>query len=155
MGKFFRSLTLTMVLLSATFVFYLQMSVRIPITITTNETTMKKLQYVGVNSTEIAKAVKIASDQTNISEEFIIALVFTESSGDVHAVSCKGYNGLMQIPQKVFYPDANVIIGSRIFLEKMKIANNNVEKAIILYKGYEIGSKRGREQAKKVLVIYD
>jgi hypothetical protein len=81
--------------------------------------------------------------------------MFTESGGNKHAVSCKGYKGLMQIPHAVYYEDANLLIGARIFLEKMEQADNNLEKAILLYKGYPIDSERGIQQARKVIRLYD
>jgi soluble lytic murein transglycosylase-like protein len=80
--------------------------------------------------------------------------MYTESTGNKFAVSCKGYKGLMQIPHNVFYEDANLLIGARIFLEKMQLANNNMENAVALYKGYPINSDRGKQQAKKVLSLY-
>jgi hypothetical protein len=66
----------------------------------------------------------------------------------------------MQIPQKIHYPDANCLIGSRIFLEKLEMANGDKRKAIGLYKGYGSYkdkkwsvSKEGYLRADKVLQI--
>jgi soluble lytic murein transglycosylase-like protein len=80
--------------------------------------------------------------------------MYTESTGNKYAVSCKGYKGLMQIPHNVFYEDANLLIGARIFLEKMQQANHNMEKAVALYKGYPIESERGKQQVRKVMGLY-
>lgn len=85
---------------------------------------------------EVINAAVVASKQTGLSEEFILALMYTESTFRKNAVSSKNYQGLMQIPQKIHYADANCIIGSRIFLEKLKMANGDKRKAIGLYKGY-------------------
>lgn len=61
----------------------------------------------------------------------------------------------MQIPFKVHYGDANMIIGAHIFNEKMRLANNNLILAICLYKGYGGTTERGVMQAKKVLALRD
>lgn len=61
----------------------------------------------------------------------------------------------MQTPHGVYYADANMIIGAHIFNEKMKQANGDIIKALLLYKGYPIGSERGVMQAKKVLALRD
>lgn len=116
--------------------------------------TLIKLNHIGINSKEIASSIDMVSKKTKLPQEFLIALMYTESTGNKYAVSCKGYNGLMQIPQKVFYEDANLLIGARIFLEKMQLTNHNMENAICLYKGYEIGSERGKQQVRKVLSLY-
>lgn len=115
--------------------------------------TLEKLRFVGINSVKIAQAVELASKQSGLSTDLLIALMYTESEGNVMAVSCKGYKGLMQIPDAVFYPDANMLIGAHIFNEKMKITKRNVKKALCLYKGYPIGSKRGEKKAHQVLVL--
>ncbi len=85
---------------------------------------------------EVINAAVVASKQTGLSGEFILALMYTESSFKRNAVSNKNYQGLMQIPQKIHYPDANCLIGSRIFLEKLEMADGDKRKAIGLYKGY-------------------
>lgn len=113
--------------------------------------TLTKLRTLGINSKEIAQSVDLASVQSGISQNFLIALMFTESAGNKRAISSLNYKGLMQIPYPVYYADANMLIGAHIFNEKMKIANRDVEKALCLYKGYPIGSKRGLQQARKVL----
>ena len=96
-------------------------------------------------------AVGVASKQTGLSETFISALMFTESNFNPKAVSSKNYQGLMQIPHKVHYEDANCIIGSKIFLEKLKITKGDYKKAIILYKGWSISDPEGHRQAQKVM----
>jgi soluble lytic murein transglycosylase-like protein len=108
---------------------------------------------VGIKNPKIARAVKVASRQSGLSEDFLIALLMSESTGREYSVSSKGYQGLMQIPFKVYYPDANLLIGAHIFNEKMRITKGNVEKALCLYKGYPIGSARGKQQARKVLAM--
>lgn len=117
--------------------------------------TLEKLKSMGIDSEVIAQAVDLASRQSGLSTEFLMALMYTESEGKVMAVSCKGYKGLMQIPYRAYYPDANMLIGAHIFNEKMKEAHHNVEKALCLYKGYPIGSERGEMKARQVLRLRD
>lgn len=59
----------------------------------------------------------------------------------------------MQIPQNVFYEDANTLIGANIFKEKLKITNGDYKKAVILYKGWELSHPEGRRQADKVIKL--
>jgi hypothetical protein len=136
--------------------YVLQSSLVVPISIADQKTvTMVKLQSIGVTSNvqQIAKAVEVASKQSGLSTDFLIALMWTESSGKLKAKSVSGYSGLMQIPFKVHYADANMIIGAHIFNEKLKQSKGDVIKAICLYKGYEINSSRGVMQANKVLAL--
>ena len=110
------------------------------------------------DSLEIADAIYTAAGLTGLDPDFLAALIYTESTFDKRAVSNKKYNGLMQIPYPVFDAHANAIIGARIFNDKMRIARNDVVKALCLYKGWgNLGGKdnpRGREQAEKVLAMY-
>jgi len=102
---------------------------------------------------KILNAIGIASKQTGLKETFILALMFSESSFKTHAVSKKQYKGLMQIPHAVYYEDANVLIGSRIFTEKLFLAKGDYRKAIVLYKGWSSDHPEGWRQADKVLHI--
>jgi soluble lytic murein transglycosylase-like protein len=102
---------------------------------------------------KILDAVVVSARQTGLSEAFIIALMYTESSFNTEAVSSMHYQGLMQIPQKVAYPDANTLIGSRIFLEKLKITKGDYRKALCLYKGWPIDHSEGKRQADKVIKL--
>ena len=113
--------------------------------------TLEKLRFVGIDSLVIAESVDIAAKRSKLSKEFLIALMYTESEGHIMAKSCKGYKGLMQIPDNVYYPDANMLIGAHKFNEKMKIAKRDVIKALCLYKGFPVGSDEGKEAAKSVL----
>ena len=126
----------------------------IPIIISTSNATIIKLNSIGVkNNNNLANVIDFAANKYDLSPEFIIALIQTESGFNENTISSKRYKGLMQIPQHV-PPDANILIGSRIFREKMKLVDGNVEKALCLYKGYKIGSKDGIRETKKVLRIF-
>ena len=102
---------------------------------------------------KILKAVRIASQQTDLSEPFLLSLMYSESSFKHKAISSKQYKGLMQIPQSVFYEDANCLIGARIFLEKLRITDGDYRKALILYKGWSLNHPEGKRQADKVLLL--
>jgi soluble lytic murein transglycosylase-like protein len=134
----------------------LQNSLFIPVRIVDQKTvTLEQLELIGIKSKHLAQSIEMVSKQSGLSQEFLIALMFTESTGNLKAVSSKGYKGLMQIPHAVYYADANLLIGAHIFNEKMKQTNGDVVKALCLYKGYPIGSDRGLMQARKVLSLRD
>lgn len=112
---------------------------------------------IGDPGEKIIDAISMASKQTGLSETLILSLMFTESSLDTKAVSSKNYQGLMQIPPKWAslskYEDVNVLVGAKIFQEKLKITNGDYRKAIILYKGWAINHPEGIKQARKVLAL--
>ena len=123
------------------------------------ETRQNRLQMAAIEmgmgdpGAKTLKAIEIASEQTGLSEPFILALVFTESGCNPKAVSRKGYKGLLQIPYAVYYEDANILIGARIFMDKLRITKGNFKKAVIIYKGYKLTDQRGHQQADKVLKL--
>lgn len=148
-------LLLCVLTLSIAYTFAMQNRMIIPVRIEQTNTTLTKLQSLGVNSNKIAEAVDIAARQSGLSPAFLIALMYSESTGNPKAVSSKGYKGLMQISHAVYYPDANLIIGAHIFNEKMRITKGDIAEAIRLYKGYPKDSERGESQVRKVLAMYD
>lgn len=101
----------------------------------------------------ISKAISIAAKQTGLSQQFILSLMYSESSFQKKAVSSKNYQGLMQIPQKVHYEDANTLIGARIFVEKLKITGGDYRAAVIIYKGFSLNDAEGKKQADKVIAL--
>ena len=134
-------------------IFRIETKMLIPIIISTTNSTVGKLNSIGIkNNNNLASIIDFAADRYNLSPDFIIALTQTESGFNENAISNKGYKGLMQIPVKV-PPDANILIGSRIFREKMALTNDDVKKAICLYKGYKIGSGDGIREATKVIKL--
>lgn len=158
MKKIIATFLITLLPLVCAHLYVLQNSLVVPISIVDQRTlTTVKLKSIGIttNVQQIAKAVEVASKQSGLSTDFLIALMWTESSGKLRAKSVSGYSGLMQIPFKVHYGDANMIIGAHIFNEKMRLANNNLILAICLYKGYGGTTERGVMQAKKVLALRD
>ena len=158
MKKIVTIILFTLLPLVCAHLYVLQNSLVQPIRIVDQKTsTMVKLQSIGITSNvqQIAKAVEVASKQSGLSTDFLIALMWTESSGKLRARSVSGYSGLMQTPHGVYYADANMIIGAHIFNEKMKQANNNLILALCLYKGYGAATKRGIQQAEKVLALRD
>jgi soluble lytic murein transglycosylase-like protein len=105
-------------------------------------------------SLKIIDAVEMASKQVPILPDyFIIALMHSESGFDPKATSKKNYKGLMQIPFAIYYEDVNVLIGARIFKEKLKITDGDFRKAITIYKGWPVNHPEGKRQADKVLML--
>jgi soluble lytic murein transglycosylase-like protein len=117
--------------------------------------TAQKMQNLGFAPT-LADSIEFVANRENLSPDFLVALIFTESRFDTKAVSSKGYRGLMQIPHVIYDPDANILIGAQIFNQKLTMAHGDTLKAIILYKGYgnERDYERGKIQAEKVLSLY-
>lgn len=156
--KVIHSIVFTVLVMLMVGVFQLQNAMMTPVRllnpIVKVDRTLLQLNTIGIKSKEMALSIDMVSKKTKLPQEFIIALMYTESTGNKYAVSCKGYKGLMQIPHNVFYEDANLLIGARIFLEKMQQANHNMENAVALYKGYSIESERGKQQVRKVMGLY-
>jgi len=84
---------------------------------------------------QLAEAVRHAARATNLPRELLVALMYTESTFREDAVSPKRYKGLMQIPQEIPYPDANILVGARILEDKMRLAKGDLELALTMYKG--------------------
>jgi len=154
-----KSITLTVIGLLFGIQLFFTWNIFTPISIQNDTKIIESLNYVGVHgkhATEIAKGIKIASEQHNLTPEFIIALIFTESTFNKYAKSSKDYEGYMQIPFALYEPTENIMIGSRIMREKLTITKGNVLKAICLYKGWGHNPpEEGIRQAEKVLKLYD
>jgi soluble lytic murein transglycosylase len=103
----------------------------------------------------LAPSIKLASSLSNLPPELIIALIKSESDFKEKAISKKGYKGLMQIPYALYDPNMNVTVGSLILVDKIKISKGDLITAICLYKGFNKGSKKGMEIAKKVVDLYE
>lgn len=84
---------------------------------------------------QLAEALRNASRATNLSTKLLAALVYTESTFNNDAVSKRGYKGLMQIPQDIPYPDANILVGARILEDKLRLADGDLNVALAMYKG--------------------
>lgn len=123
-----------------------------------NRKIIECLSHVGIigsHAKSVAEGIKIASNQHSLSPEFIIALIYTESTFNKYAKSSKDYKGYMQIPYSLYEPTENIMIGSRLMREKLTIAKGDILKAICLYKGWGLNPPpEGIKQAKKVLVLY-
>ena len=91
-------------------IFRIETKMLIPIIISTTNSTISKLNSIGVkNNNNLANIIDFAADRYDLSPDFIIALTQTESGFNENAISNKGYKGLMQIPVKV-PSDANILI---------------------------------------------
>jgi hypothetical protein len=106
---------------------------------------------IGDPGEQILNAVQVASVQTGLSKPLLLSLMWTESTFKKNAISAASYQGLMQIPFKIHYPDVNTLIGARILIEKLRITGGDYRKAIILYKGWPLNHPEGKRQADKVL----
>ncbi len=84
---------------------------------------------------ELAQGVRRAAAATDIPKELLVALLYTESTFNPHAVSKKGYKGLLQTPHKIPYADAAILVGARILQDKIRLADGDVEIAVAMYKG--------------------
>lgn len=102
---------------------------------------------------EIARAVVKAVEDTGLDGSLLIALMKTESNFKRYAVSSKNYQGLMQTPGHSGYPDIDVLWGARILQEKLRITNQDLPKALALYKGGN--NKMARQQAREVLKLWE
>lgn len=86
-------------------------------------------------SDEILDNIFHASAQTGLNPMLLACLAYTESRFNPNAVSKKGYHGVMQIPWKLPYTEANILIGAKILNEKLRITKGDLLKALALYKG--------------------
>ena len=108
---------------------------------------------MGKLGTPLIKSILMSSQQTAISGETILALMWTESRLRSQAVSSKNYQGLMQIPWKIPFQNAHILIGAEILKEKLALTKGDIRSAITLYKGWPVGSDRGKHEADKVLML--
>ncbi|MFA7202709.1 MAG: lytic transglycosylase domain-containing protein [Candidatus Caldatribacteriota bacterium] len=105
----------------------------------------------------LANAIFIANQSTDINYKLIISLMYTESNFDYTAIGPKNrtkirYKGLMQTPTATWFSDVDTLHGARILKNKLKIANNDIKLALALYKGGN--NNTAKKQAKKVLELY-
>ena len=102
---------------------------------------------------ELSIAINSAAVLTKIDPELIVALIKTESNFVYDAVSPKGYQGLMQTPWATMkWAEVDILLGAKIFEEKMKFSRNNLRLALALYKGGN--NKLARKYAAETFRIY-
>ena len=109
-------------------------------------------RFFRIQTTLAQKIVEISREE-GMPPTLIAALIFTESSFRPNATSSKNYHGLTQIPWHIPYQDINIRLGVRILKEKLHLTDNDLQKAIQLYKGYKLDDPRGKQQAQKVIRI--
>jgi len=103
---------------------------------------------------EVAQAIQLASEQTQINPILLACLLQTESDFNPMAISQKKYKGLMQTPTATFkWIDVDILHGARVLEEKIKIANGNIVLALALYKGGD--NPLAKKQANKVIALYN
>lgn len=111
----------------------------------------KLKKIFGINH-EVAKSIYHAASYYDLNPLFLATLLKTESNFCIDAVSSKGYKGIGQTPTMTKRIPPDVFHSADILNEKFKIANNNTELAVALYKGGN--NKVAREQARKMLDEY-
>ena len=103
---------------------------------------------------EVSWAVEGAERASGISKDLLIAVIKTESNFNKYAVSSKNYMGLMQIPHPLWDADSNVMVGSKILKDKLRITDGNLRHALCLYKGWRTHDRKGLQKADEVIRIY-
>jgi hypothetical protein len=106
----------------------------------------------------LANAIFIASQSTQINYRLITALMYTESSFNKTAIGPENrtkirYKGLMQTPTATWFSDVDTLHGARILKDKLKISNNNIKNALMFYKGGK--NPTAHKQAEIVLKLYE
>lgn len=127
-------------------------------------------------SKDIAEAIWKVSVMEKIDPYLVASLIQAESSFRKDAISPRNYHGLTQIPYRLPYPEANVLVGIKILKEKIQIAEKRTGRkirslldvtemtpeervvlmeAIRLYKGYvkKKHVNKGLARARKVIDI--
>lgn len=106
---------------------------------------------------ELANAVYTAHQSTGLNPKLITSLMYTESrfnikaTGPVNRTKIR-YKGLMQTPTATWFSDVDTLHGARILKEKLEITDNNLRKALALYKGGN--NPVAFRQADQVLKLY-
>lgn len=106
---------------------------------------------------ELTNAVYTAHTSTGLNPKLITSLMYTESNfktratGPVNKTKIR-YKGLMQTPTATWFSDVDTLHGARILKEKLAIANNDLRKALALYKGGN--NPVALRQADEVLKVY-
>ena len=117
------------------------------------ERKLSKLGYSKQKISGLKNAVKVASTETNISPSLLIAIEHTESQGNPHAISPKGYKGLMQTPTATFeFMDVDMLHGARILQQKLQESHGDLITALALYKGGR--SQQAYQQAAQCYNLY-
>lgn len=120
-------------------------------------TILKDNGVLNKNLSELSDAILLSADAINVSPLLVIAIMKSESNFKLTAVSSKGYKSLMQTPTATmeFY-DVDTLHGARIFAKKLKYCDNDLMKALILYKGggKPSAKKQATRQAEEVYKLY-
>jgi len=106
---------------------------------------------------ELSNAVYTAHQSTGLNPKLITSLMYTESNFNTGAIGPANktkirYKGLMQTPSATWFSDVDTLHGARILKEKLVIADNNLRKALALYKGGN--NPTALRQADEVLKVY-
>ncbi len=108
---------------------------------------------------ELANAVYTAHQSTGLNPKLITSLMYTESGFRKDAIGPTNktrirYKGLMQTPTATLeFSDVDTLHGARILKQKLEITDNNIRKALALYKGGN--NPTAFRQADEVLKVYE
>lgn len=105
----------------------------------------------------LAESLVKHSIQEGMDPFFIASLFYTESNLRDDVVSPKGYKGISQIPAKWHtpYTDINILIGIKIFKDKLKYANGDIREAVRLYKGFPENNPKWKKVSEKFFEVYN
>jgi len=107
---------------------------------------------------EYANAIYMTHQSTGINPKLITSLMKTESNFNTEALGPPNrtsirYKGLMQTPTATFkFSDVDTLHGARILKEKLEITDQDLRKALALYKGGL--NPVAFRQADQVLALY-
>jgi hypothetical protein len=105
---------------------------------------------------EISHAIKLASTESGIGHNWILAIMYTEAPEfKYNTTSSKGYKGLMGTPGNKTtgeYPDVDTLHGIHILEEKLAETNGNMMDALTLYKGGN--NPAARKCAERTYAVY-
>jgi soluble lytic murein transglycosylase-like protein len=118
---------------------------------------LSKLKAPEKQIPELTKAVLASHQATGINPKLILALMKTESNFKQDAIGPENrtkirYKGVLQTPTASWFTDVDTLHGVRILQQKLKETNNDLPKALALYKGGN--NKVAHSQAKYVLTLY-
>ena len=125
---------------------------------TVEEATVKQatvLKQIFNMSQDTAQSFVRVSNWTGgkYSPYLIATISWTESRFNTHAISPKGYKGLMQTPTMSGYKEVDILHGVKVLDEKMRTNNNNLRVALAAYKGGK-DIPAAQKQANEVLEKY-
>lgn len=117
----------------------------------------KDLQLFGASQTKVsnlALAILIASNVTEIDERIISTVILKESNFKLTAISNKGYKGLMQTRiASMQYPEVDIMMGAKELQKWLIYRKGDLRYALASYNGGEIPPKVSWKYADEIIRI--